>query len=421
MRFCALLLLLSWASFLASRPYVLSVWGLPPSGDAQERGLFLEAVGEFEKSALAGTGGSVRVHAIERNFQQQQFVSVMAGGKGPDVAVVWAGALRTLAPLGILASLDEEIRQSSRFAFMNAALFEPSRIQGRTYGVPHDSYFQCLLIRKASYQKAGFDPAKPPATWAELEAAAIKMNLSGSQAGFGFVPKADQFLDYLWQAGGEILRWDQGRTLCAFQENPGLAALSFLHRLRHQQKVMQPNPLASSDEMAQLFAMGRVAMINAAPDLLHDLVLRYGMKHEDVIIAPLPAGPSGLRASHLGGGFYVVNAQVSPELKKVAFAFITHMLSPETQLKRWRGMQAMGMPIVPGAFSVDVQIDHPSLSMVKEGLQYLRAEPYHPNWPQMKDIIETAVLEKAMIDPHADLAAVLADAAQQVQTSLLDE
>jgi len=152
------------------------------------------------------------------------------------------------------------------------------------------------------------DPERPPATWDELRDAAKKLTLpSKGQAGFGFSPDANLFLDFVWQAGGELLRKDgQGKWDVAFQENPGVTALNFLHGLRFQDQVMQPNPLAGDDELKQLFALGKLAMMAGVANQMPDLITRFGMKPEDLILAPLPAGPTGIHASHSGGDYFII-------------------------------------------------------------------------------------------------------------------
>jgi ABC-type glycerol-3-phosphate transport system substrate-binding protein len=197
--------LLSMLSLLAARLSALElvVWNQPPEARPAERQLFDEEAANFAKAY----GQGVRVKAISRPFIQQQFVSVMASGKGPDVAHIWVGALPTLARQGLLAPLDAEVAPWDQQPMIPPVLWEPARLDGKLYGVPRDSYFYVLLIRRDLFVRAGLDPEHPPANWDELAADARKLtNASRGIAGFAFTPTAEGFMDFVWQAGGELLR-----------------------------------------------------------------------------------------------------------------------------------------------------------------------------------------------------------------------
>ncbi len=162
-------------------------------------------------------------------------------------------------------------------------------------------------------------------------------------------------------------------------------------------------------------------MMVGSPNQLSELILRYGMRPSQVLIAPLPAGPTGIRASHAGGEYLVVNAQCPPARRAAAWEYAQSVLSPEAQLKRWKGMREAGMPVFPGAFSVDIQVEDPSLALVKESLPFLRSEPYLERWPLVKDQLDTLLMERAMTDAGVDLPGLLQDCARRVQETLLDD
>ena len=412
MRTLTLFLLLTAPALLGA--VEITVWNQPPEARASERQLWDEEAAEFSRAS------GIQVRPIARPYIQQQFVSVMAGGKGPDVAHVWIGALPTLARQGLLAPLDKETAAWDQRDFIPPVLWDPAKVDGAIYGVPKDSYFYVLLVRKDLWVKAGLDPAQPPANWEALAADAHKLtDAEAGVAGFGFAPTAEAFMDFVWQAGGELLREDNGHMRAAFHENPGITAMSFLRRLRFDEGVMQPNPLASHDELAQLFALGKVAMLMGVPNQMPDLISRYGLKPEDLLLFPLPAGPTGIQATHAGGDYYVVNAQSSPEKKKAAWAYIKASLSPLNQLFRYKRMQALGIPVFPGAFSTTANLSGPEFKLVQDTLATARREPYLPNWPLIKDHLETTLLQRLFTEREADAEALLRQAAAEVEELFL--
>jgi multiple sugar transport system substrate-binding protein len=411
-------LALGLAAGLRAKPLNLVVWNQPPEARPAERALWDEEAQGFEEAAHSHFSEDVKVVPISRPFIQQQFVSVMASGKGPDVAHIWVGALPTLARQGLLAPLDAETAAWDQRDLVPAALWDPARVDGKIYGVPRDSYFYVLLIRRDLFVKAGLDPGHPPANWDELAEAAKKLtDKEHGVAGFAFNPTAEAFMDFVWQAGGELLRTgEDGKPHPAFHENPGIAAMSFLRRLRFTDGVMQPNPLASREEIAQLFALGKVAMMLGVPNQMPDLISRYGLKAEDLMLAPLPAGPTGVAATHAGGDYYVVNAQAGPAQRAAAWAYIQHVLSPINQLRRWSRMNAENMPIFPGAFSTTAQLNNlPQFKLVQDSLGAARSEPYLPSWPQIKDHLETTLLQKLFVVRDADVEGLLKQAAAEVE------
>jgi len=92
-------------------------------------------------SYLSHSGHAVVVKGVSRDYIQQQFVTVMAGGKGPDVVHVWVGALPTLAREGFLAPLDKDVAAWDQKDLIPDIFWEPSRTPQGLVGVPYDSYF----------------------------------------------------------------------------------------------------------------------------------------------------------------------------------------------------------------------------------------------------------------------------------------
>lgn len=403
--------LLLWLALTAPLGAVtLTVWNQPPRARPAERQLWDE-----EAAAYAQASGNT-VRAIARDYVQQQFVSVMAGGKGPDVAHIWVGALPTLARQGLLAPLDDDVKSWDQANFVPQVLWDPARVDGHVYGVPRDSYTYILLVRRDLWIKAGLDPAVPPANWDALEAAAKRLtDPADNVAGFGFAPTAEAFMDFVWQAGGDLLCDQGGVTKACFQDNPGVAAMTFLRRLRFEDGVMQTDPLASREQLAQLFALGHVAMLMGVPDQMPDLISRYGLKASDLLLFPLPAGPTGLQATHAGGDYYVVNAGSDQAHQAAAWGYIKAMLDPLNQFKRYKRMQALGIPLFPGAFSTTAQLNGlPEFKLVQDTLATARREPYLPNWPLIKDDLETTLLQRLFTERDADVEGLMREAAAQV-------
>jgi ABC-type glycerol-3-phosphate transport system substrate-binding protein len=406
------------AAACAAEAGVFSVWNRPPAARAAERKIWDEELADFSATYARTIGEpTFKVNAVSREYVAQQFVPVMAGGKGPDVAKVRAEALPSLARQGLLASLKSEVDGWDQRAFVPQVFWDAATVEGKIYGVPCDSYVTVLMVRKDLWVQAGYSIDQPPADWAALEAAAKRLNdPARGVAGFGFSPTIEAVGDFVRQAGGELFRGGPAGWEPSFQENPGTAALTYLRRLRFEDGVLQSDPLASREELAQLFALGRLAMMMGVPDQMPDLISRYGMDPGELLLFPLPAGPTGVHAAHAGGEYFVVNASATPRNKAAAWAYIRTQLSPGNQLYRWRRMNELGLPIFPGAFSTTAHLSQlPGFQLMEQALSSARPEPALPKWPQIKDDLESGVLELLFTQADADVSGELREAAERVR------
>lgn len=376
----------------------LTMWNVPPKSLPLDRQIWEETVKDFE---AANPG--IKVEGVEREYQPEEFITVMAGGKGPDLVKVWVGAIQTLANLGFLEPVDPYILNWSQREYIKPVLMESTKVGDRFFGVPADSYFLFLLYRKDLFAKEGLDPNTPPATWGELAETAKKLtHREKGQYGLGLAPKTWFFQDFVWQAGGEMTRMENDKIKAAFWEAPAVQALNFWKDLRWKHKVLQPDALMSESALLHLFALGKVAMLFGTENQLPALITRYKITQDSFGIAPLPAGPAG-RAAHLGGNVYVINSTSSEEQKAAAWKWIEFDLSPANQLRKWVRMHELKMVLFPGAFSSATDVANlPEFQRVKDALETARVEPHADGWPQVRDLLDEDPLQNVMLDESAD-------------------
>lgn len=403
-----------WQTLQRRTQTVLTVWNMPPKSLPRQRRLWEETAARFEQ-----IHPYIRLNGVEREYRPEEFITAMAGGKGPDLVKVWVGAIPTLARNGFLAPLDEPVRQWDQTPFFPPVLWESVKVDGKIYGVPADMQFLFLLYRKDLFQKAGLDPALPPSTWEELVAAAKKLtHPREGRYGLGLVPSTWYFQDFVWQAGGEMVRFVEGHPIPAFHEPPAVQALQFWKDLRWKDKVLEPNPLRSEEELLHFFALGKVAMVFATAANLPALLERYGLPFEMVGVAPLPSGPAGA-ASHLSGQAYVFNAAASPHRMQAAWRFAAFELSPAQQLWKWNRMQEMNMPIYPSAFSPAARLTGlPGFELVQGALENARVEPRAPSWPRIRKELDEYPLQAVLVDPQENPATLLLAFARKVEQDI---
>ena len=395
----------------------LTMWNVPPKSLPLDRQLWEETVGRFEKD-----NPDIKVDGVEREYQPEEFITVMAGGKGPDLVKVWAGSIQTLASLGFLEPIDSYIQNWTQQDFINPVLWQSTQVGNHLYGIPADTYFLFLLYRKDLFIKAGLNPDNPPATWDDLaKDAGVLTQREKGQYGLGLVPKTWYFQDFVWQAGGEMVRMEDGKPHASFSEAPAVQALQYWKDLRWKYNVLQPDVLIQEPELLHLFALGKVAMIFGVADELPALISRYKIDPQTFGIAPLPAGPAG-HAAHLGGNIYVINSSASDEKKKAAWKWIEFELSPLNQLWKWERMHQLGMVIFPGAFGSSTEVTNiPEFKLVKDALDSARFEPHVDGWPQVRDLLDEDPLQNILLDPKADPQDLLTAFAKQADREILSK
>ncbi len=395
----------------------LHLWNVPPKSLPLDRQLWDETVERFEKA-----NPGILVEGEEREYQPEEFITVMAGGKGPDLVKVWVGAIQTLANMDFLQPVDAYIQNWSQRDFIKPVLWESVKVVNHYYGVPADTYFLFLFYRKDLFAKAGLFPETPPATWGELaKDAKLLTRRQEGQFGLGLAPKTWYFQDFVWQAGGEMIRGENGKVHAAFGEPPAVQALKFWKDLRWKYNVLEPDVLIPETELLHLFALGKVAMTFGVANQLPALIARYKISPQTFGIAPLPAGPAG-RAAHLGGEVYVINASATEETKLAAWKWIEFELSPVNQLWKWTRMHELKMPIFPGAFSSATEVaDLPDFKMVKDVLETAHFEPHVRGWPQVREMLDQDPLQEIFLDPDADPQRLLTANAKAADRDILSK
>lgn len=396
----------------------LTLWNMPPKSLPLDRQIWEETVAHFEQA-----NPQIKIEGVEREYQPEEFVTVMAGGKGPDVVKVWVGAIQTLANLGFLEPMDSWMQNWGQKDFIKPVLMDSTKVGDLHYGVPADSFFLFLLYRKDLFAKAGLNPENPPATWDDLaNDAKILTHRVRGQYGLGLVPKTWYFQDFVWQAGGEMVRLDAaGKARAAFGEAPAVAALKFWKDLRFKYDVLQPDVLMSEPELLHLFALGKVAMILGTENELPALVTRYKIDPQSFGIAPLPAGPAG-HAAHLSGDVYVINAADTAEKKAAAWKWIAFELDPLNQIWKWNRMHDLKMVIFPGAFSSAVQVANvPEFKRVQDAIDTARVEPHVNGWPQVRDLLDESPLQEVLLQADADPQALLTTYAREADREILSQ
>ena len=161
-------------------------------------GLIGEAF-EAQAEAFNATHPDVRVEtALHKGYDgtRADFRAAQVAGDPPEIAVIAASAVVTIASQGNIASITELIRGDDDF---DADDIIPATLHGLSwqdepYAVPTSRSTMVLYYNKQRFKAAGLDPDKPPRTWTELRAAAKKLTTDPMQSyGVVLAPTAWMF------------------------------------------------------------------------------------------------------------------------------------------------------------------------------------------------------------------------------------
>ncbi|AUH42367.1 extracellular solute-binding protein [Streptomyces sp. CMB-StM0423] len=208
----------------------VTVWMYPVIGDPEANAEYWEGLEKaYEKEY---PDASLTIEQQPWDNRDEKLATAFSGGKGPDVVVLQPDQIPQYLANGALAPVDGAIKDYAD-KFLPAALDALSD-DGKAYGAPIYHTITTTLYNKKLLDRAGIE--EPPATWADIEAAAPRLKAEGlATLDYSASNEATLNLNFyplLWQAGGKIFSED-GESV-AFNDDKGVAALTFLTDLYEQ-------------------------------------------------------------------------------------------------------------------------------------------------------------------------------------------
>ncbi|WP_433089364.1 ABC transporter substrate-binding protein [Dactylosporangium sp. CA-052675] len=316
---------------------------------------------------------------------------------------------------------------------------DPFIDNGKTYGIGYAGYGLGLVINKKLFQQAGLDPAKPPATWQEVAAAAKKISALGNGiAGYQEYSAGNtggwHFSAALYSRGGSVVS-DDGKK-AAFNTTEGKAVLQQLHDMRFTDNSVGEKQLLQWADLLTNAGAGKVGMYVGAPDTIKAIVTQFKGAYEDWAIGPMP-GDNGPAKTTLGGGSgYFFKKGLSPAQIKAGLQWLAfEEFTPGQGQFNYVAQKGMGVPVglpepliwKPGT---DVQKQDDELKKANSNLNLADYAPYADNPVTIKAeppraqaiyAVLDAAMSAVLTQPGADINALLATAEQKVNTILSQE
>jgi ABC-type glycerol-3-phosphate transport system substrate-binding protein len=372
---------------------------------------------------------------------ESSLLLAFAGGSAPDVVYVNFRNSASYISQGFLSPLDEYFKRDP--AEFNRLKPEIRKVlqdtgHGHIYSLPYAQFVQAVYYRKDLFQKAGLDPNKPPTTWDEFYTDAQKMTdqnkgIWGFE--FGTDPDASAYwwVNFLWQAGGEVIRRNKdGRWEAAFDSPAGVEALEFYKKLmkdpwRGPDGKTYIGVAQHSSTMGLDRAQGKVGMWFAyQSNVIANIADATTMNPSLIGIAPMPKGPTGITANELNAAMWGMSSQIrDPRIKDAAWKFIKFMGSDEADRIRTKAFVEAGLgdTVNPESLEKYGYGDYTTrdsrvwLQTNKTLFLHGHPEPYAENMSQIYVLLGIP-LSEIENDPNANPQRLLAAAATEVNTKL---
>ncbi len=348
-------------------------------GDAESQ-KFAELVARFEAA-----NPNIEVKTIRDNDKSyyDKLVTTILGGSAPDIARVEPPKAAQYIAAGYAAPIDQYVSSQDRQQFFPGTV-QPLTKDGKLYGLPQDVAVLVLYYRTDLFQAAGI--SGPPQTWDELLTDAKLLTKAPDRYGIGLFGGwgAFEFYPWFWQAGGEMLKQQGGKTVVAFNSPEGVAALQFWTDLENKYKVMPPGAATlAEDDVKGPFIAGKLAMFTSG-SWSSDSLKKAGIDGKWAV-APLPKGQQA--ASVLGGMDLIMLAQ--SKHKAEAGRFLSWLMQNQIQ-SDWA--KSLGfLPIKQSMYADSAFKSDPLMSAFQAELAVARSRPTIPQAGQVDDLFGKAV------------------------------
>ncbi|MEW9701324.1 ABC transporter substrate-binding protein [Paenibacillus sp. SI8] len=302
-------------------------------------------------------------------------VTSVQGGTSPDVAVLLSTDLYSLLSMNAIEDLTPRFNKDYFSGFYEA--FMGNTKSGDTvWSVPFQRSTIVLYYNKDMFKKAGLNPDKAPASWAEMREAASKLTVkdsAGKTSQWGIEIPSTGYQYWMLQAmslqtGTNIVSGD-GKNVY-FNKPEVQEALQFYTDLGRKDKVMPEGALEWATVPSD-FISGKTAMMYHTTGNLTKV--KTDAKF-DFGVSFLPANKK--YGSPTGGGNLYVFKNIAEDHKQAAVKFIQFLTQPQ-RVAQW-SIDTGYVGTTKAAYETDLLKnyvkDFPQAAVARDQLQYADSE-----------------------------------------------
>ncbi len=361
----------------------------------------------------------VQLEAVAGRDYYTRLLTQIAADDAPDIMQIGDDAVPRFVESGAFLPLDDFINGEFPLdtSIYLPGVLEPGQYQGQQYLLPKDFSPLAVYYNKTLFDEAGVDYPQSGWSWDEFLETAQALTQDTDGDGQPDVwgiqlpgPWTTGFEYWVAAAGGSLISED-GSEFVGYLDSPEtLAAVQFYADLYNEYQVAPP----PAD--MNVFGGGNSEFDNgqAAMRIFGRWPQSGMLENPNIDLGVVGMPQNEARANVLfWGGFGIASTAEHPE---AAWRFLRFYVG-EQGAEVW---QDWALPAVTSVADESGLTDDPIEGVWLNELNYLspRAYTFTPFWGEVADPSLRRVLETAILQPDADLPAVLAEEAQNAQSEL---
>lgn len=318
----------------------------------------------------------VTMEVIPLDQYQNQLVTSILNGTGPDAARSKDWWLGQFAPQGALADLTPQIDQWSGKADVVEGLWDTGRLPGKSeiYMLPHQFTTLYLYYRKDLFQAAGLDV---PKSQADLVAAAKSLSSGSGQYGIdvrGGGGGQDQWLAWMFAGGADVVDASGAVVI----DNAKAVEVNQRYLDLVSQGSTPPGSItAAFADVKTNFASGVTTMMIHHPGSLTEMRDTFG---DNLGIVPIPTadGQPGATLGAMSGNVILAGS----EKQDAAWKWISWLSEPDQMATISDSAQGQ-LPVLTSTLSRDVYQQDEGLVVATGAAATARTWPALPGVAQL--------------------------------------
>ena len=231
----------------------------------------------------------IQVNVIAAQNLVQQVSQGMAANDPPDVFYLDTSSFQNYAKTGALFSYGNKVSNPNDFF---PALKASFTYNNQFYCAPKDWSTLALVVNSDDWTKAGLTEADVPTTWDQLAAVSKKLT-TGGRVGLTVDPTHSGLDEFLLQNGGTLISDD--KKSAALDSPQNVQALTYVKGLLTSGVLKFPSTLGAGWN-GEAFGKNKAAMTIVGNWI--DGAMKADFPKVNYKVYPLPAGPSGVKATN---------------------------------------------------------------------------------------------------------------------------
>jgi ABC-type glycerol-3-phosphate transport system substrate-binding protein len=298
-------------------PAKIVLWQMG-DGSAEQTNFLNSVTAEFHQKHPKT---AVQIQYIPWPQATQKFQTAIAAGSGPDITEVGNTDVQSWAEQGAFADITSKMNAWAEGKTLSKGALANDQLEGKTYAAPWYGGVRAVWYHKDWFKDLGL---QPPKTWADLEAAAKKIQdkkgVPGIAAPSDFT---NGILSFVWANGGDVATKQNGKWVGTLDQPQAKEAVEFYAGLVNKDKVA-PDKYVGKNELQgpqQDFALGKVGMNMDGSWALPQLEKINKKDAKNWGVFPIPGKTGGLAPVFSGGSDLAV--WKDSKNQDVAFDYLT--------------------------------------------------------------------------------------------------